>query len=134
MDENAINEHALGVGKVFTWHECNVPDAAKAKEFYGNVLDWEYETMPMGGDMGDYTMIKANGKTVAGIMPTVGDYAHVPPHWSVYIAVDDVDARAALVTENGGQIVVPAFSIPGVGRMCLCQDNQASHFWLFTGG
>lgn len=84
--------------------------------------------------MGDfnYTMLKVNGTSVAGVMETTGpDMEHVPPHWAVYHAVDDVDARVAKCVELGATIVVPAMDVPNVGRMCLICDPQGAHLWLY---
>lgn len=125
-------DHATNVGNVFVWHECNVPDSAKAAEFYTDIFGWGTETMPMG-EMGDYTMFTHNGMPIAGIMATVGDMADVPPHWSTYISCDDVDAKAARVVELGGKVMVPAMDVPTVGRMCLVSDPQGAVFWLYKG-
>src|SRR5262249_5709613 len=127
-----MSEMATNVGKTFVWHECNVPDAEAAKAFYTGLFGWETKDMDMG-PMGTYTILENNGMGVGGIMPTVGDMAHVPPHWSVYIATDDVDASAEKATELGAEVMVPAFSIPTVGRMSLIKDPQGAHFWLFKG-
>lgn len=130
VTQEEINAQAQNVGMTFVWHECNVPDGDAAKAFYCDALGWTTESMPMG-EMGDYTMFCNNGMPVAGIMPTVGEMAHVPPHWSTYISVDDVDARASKIASLGGTIVVPAFDVPTIGRMCLCQDPQGAHFWIY---
>lgn len=118
-------------GRAFAWHEANVPDAAKAVKFYTEVVGWTTQSMPMGGDMGEYTMFCAEGTPVCGLMPTVGDMANVPPHWSVYIRVDDVDSAVSKAQAAGGKVVVPAFEVPTVGRMSLLQDDQGAHFWVF---
>lgn len=127
-----MSEQAANVGSVFVWHEVNVPDAGKAKDFYTEIFGWGTEDMPMG-DMGTYTMFTKNGMPVGGIMATVGDMAHVPPHWSTYIACDDVDAKAARVVELGGNLMVPAFDVEGIGRMALVADPQGAVFWLYKG-
>lgn len=125
-----MSESATNIGKTFVWHECNVPDAAAAKEFYTNLLGWTSTDYDMG-EMGTYTMFVNNDIPVGGIMATVGEMAHVPPHWSVYMACNDVDAGAAKAAEMGATVVVPAFDVPSVGRMSLIQDPQGAHFWLF---
>lgn len=122
--------HAENVGNSFPWHELNVPDQAAAIEFYGNVMGWTTHEMDMG-EMGTYTMFCNDCAVICGIMPTVGEHANVPPHWSVYLAVNDVDATAAKVQSGGGTVMVPAFDIPTVGRMCLCQDPQGAVFWIY---
>jgi predicted enzyme related to lactoylglutathione lyase len=125
-----MSDHATAVGSTFIWHECNVPDAAAAKAFYTNLLGWGTSDMDMG-PMGTYTMFMKGEQAIGGIMPTVGDMADVPPHWSIYIAVDDVDAKASQAESLGAKIVVPAFDVPTVGRMALVSDPQGAHFWLY---
>lgn len=127
-----MSEHALAAGTTFPWHEVYVPDSEAAKHFYKEALGWEAMDYEMG-EMGNYPMLIANGKPIAGIMGTRGNpqMEGVPPHWSVYVAVADVDATVAKVLALGGTVVVPAMDVPGVGRMCLLQDPQGAHFWVF---
>jgi uncharacterized protein len=132
MTQEELDARSLNMGKTFVWHECNVPDVAAAKSFYSQVVGFTTQDMPMG-EMCTYTMFCNNGIPVGGIMATVGEMANVPPHWSVYISVADVDASASKATELGGKILVPAFDIPTIGRMCLVQDPQGAAFWLFRG-
>ena len=114
-----------------SWHELMTTDWRAAMKFYEAVFHWQpTEQMDMG-EMGAYTMFVNNGMPVGGIMPTVGEHADVPPHWSTYIAVADVDAAAGRVTSLGGTVMVPAFDVPTIGRMSLCQDPQGAVFWLF---
>lgn len=129
MDQQAVN-----VGSTFVWHEVYLPDAAKAIEFYTKALDFGVDEMDMG-EMGTYKMLTRNGAPVAGVMSTteMPDMQDVPPHWSTYLGVDDVDARLAKCTSMGATIVVPPMDIPGVGRMALISDPQGAHIWLFKG-
>ncbi|MBV7414696.1 MULTISPECIES: VOC family protein [Aeromonas] len=131
-EQDMAREHALAEGKTFTWHELYVPDGEAGVRFYTEVLGWQTELMEMEG--GNYPMLVANGRPVAGVQATRDNpqMAGVPPHWATYIAVDDVDARLAKVTAHGGSVVVPAMDIPTVGRMALIADPQGAHIWLFT--
>jgi len=56
----------------------------------------------------------------------------VPPHWAIYMAVDDVDAKVEEAVGLGSTLVVPAMDVPTVGRMALMSDPQGAHFWFFT--
>lgn len=118
-EQDMAREHALAQGSAFTWHELYVPDAETGIRFYTEVLG---------------SMLVVNGRPVAGAQTTRDnpDMAGVPPHWATYIAVDDVDARVAKVSQHGGSVVVPALNIPEVGRMALIADPQGAHIWLFT--
>lgn len=121
------------VGKTFVWHEINCPDAAAAKKFYTEALGWGSQDMDMG-EHGTYTMFTVEGTPVAGVMPTgAPGMPPIPTHWSTYIAVDDVDARAQKIVELGGELVVPGFDIPGIGRTALVKDPQGATFYLFRG-
>ncbi len=125
--------HSLAAGKAFPWHECYVPDVDAAVDFYTKAFDMGIEEMDMG-PMGTYKMLKIGGVPLAGIMSTdvMGD-GNIPPHWAVYMSVDDVDARVEKATGLGANVVVPAMDIPNVGRMALISDPQGAHIWLYKG-
>lgn len=126
-----MDQHALAAGRAFPWHELYVPDVEKGIEFYTKVFGLGTDSMDMG-PMGKYHMLTANGKAVAGSMSTNNpDMQGVPPHWAVYMTVDDVDARLNLATQNGATVVVPAMDVPNVGRMALIADPQGAHIWIY---
>lgn len=119
------------VGRTFVWHELYVPDVEKARDFYREALDMDSKAMDMG-EMGSYTMLAREGNGVCGIVGTNNPQMQgVPPHWAVYLSVDDVDARVAKSLELGATLVVPAMDIPTVGRMAQIADPQGAHIWLF---
>ncbi|MGX9079924.1 aminotransferase class IV, partial [Klebsiella pneumoniae] len=72
-----------------TRDELYVADGEAGVRFYGEVLGWESQTVEMEG--GSYPMLVANGRPVAGVQSTRGNpqMADVPPHWAIYVAVDD---------------------------------------------
>lgn len=127
-----MEQHALAEGSTFVWHEVYAPDAEAAASFYTEALDFGTQEMPMGED-GVYRMLTRDGVPVAGIMSTSpGSPAEgAPPHWSTYIAVDDVDARLAKCQSLGATIVHGPMDVPGVGRMVLIKDPQGAVVWLF---
>jgi predicted enzyme related to lactoylglutathione lyase len=109
----------------FSWCELMTRDVDGSKKFYKQVLGWEMEEMPMEG--GAYTIIKAGGQGVAGIMampPKVPK--EVPSHWAAYVTVDDADAVAKKAQDAGATIVVPPTDVPKVGRFCTFQDPQGA--------
>ena len=129
---NEMDQHAMACGLAFPWHELNVPDVDAAIDFYTKALDMGTQDFPH--EMGTYKMLTVGGTPVGGAMSTNSPEMagmNVPPHWAVYMAVDDVDARLEKVTANGGTVVVPAMDIPKVGRMALIADPQGAHIWLF---
>ena len=109
----------------FVWFEHISTDTDAAARFYGEVLSWGVNKM----EMGDFTypMITVGEGAVGGYV----NKADVPPSWLAYLSVEDVDASARAVVENGGSVMAEPFSIPGVGRMAVVIDPQGGAFSLF---
>lgn len=106
----------------FFWNELMTRDSEAAKTFYGDILGWTFEAMPMG-DNGTYWICKDGDKAVGGIFDmSQPDFEGMPPHWFSYVAVDDVDARLEKATKAGASLKRPVFDIPGVGRIAIVQD------------
>ena len=109
------------------FNELNTHDSAAARAFYGNVLGWTFEPMPMG-DGSNYWLIRSGDEIAGGIFEMVHEaFAGVPEHWFTHIAVDDLHARVKLVTDNGGVITRPPFKVPGVGTMAVLQAKSGSY-------
>jgi predicted enzyme related to lactoylglutathione lyase len=95
-----------------------VPDSARARDFYEAVLDWS----AVPGRV-------AEGWQVEGPTPMVGigGGAERPETVPMY-AVDDIEVAVLAVQTAGGQ----AGSIEQMpyGRTALCRDDQGLPFWL----
>jgi predicted enzyme related to lactoylglutathione lyase len=114
----------------FSWCELMTPDVASAKRFYGELFGWEMLDMPME-DM-TYTVLKAAGGPVGGILPTPKAAAGMPPHWGIYVTVEDVDATALRAVALGGKICMGPQDIPNVGRFCVIQDPSGAVLHAIT--
>ena len=118
----------------FVWYELMTPDPAGAQVFYREVVGWEIdaagESLPNGGE---YRMIRrSDGKEQGGLFTLSGEMTANPPGWLGYIHVPDVDAAVARIVEAGGELHMPAFDMPGVGRMAMVGDPQGALFYLMT--
>lgn len=115
----------------FVWYELMTTDPVAAQAFYTQVVGWQATDSGMPGM--DYTLLAAGPHQVGGLMalPPEARAAGVPPNWSGYLAVDDVDAKAAAVLQAGGQLLRPAADIPGVGRFAVVADPAGAAFCLF---
>jgi len=103
------------------WVDVMTSDIDKARQFYGELFGWEYET----GDEeknGGYTTARKNGKTVAGLMQKDEDQAGMPDVWSTYLRSDDAEATASAVAANGGQVYIPPMDVPEQGHMAIFGD------------
>ncbi|MDJ0386783.1 VOC family protein [Roseomonas sp. E05] len=119
---------------VFIWYELMTTDAPAATAFYRAVLGWGARSAGQPGT--DYTLLLAGDAPVAGAMtmPQDGSCAgEGRPTWIGDIAVEDVDAMAARVTEAGGSILRPPEDIPGIGRFAVAADPEGTVFVLFRG-
>jgi predicted enzyme related to lactoylglutathione lyase len=127
------NNHIMATGKTFVWHQIYGANAQASIDFYTKALDWGTDEFPMG-EGHSYKILTANGSGVAGVVATKDpkhpELQDVPPHWSVSITVDDVDARVRKCESLGAKVLQGPFDIPTVGRMALLQDPQGATFWL----
>ncbi len=107
------------------WNELMTKDPAKAAAFYQKVLGVEVETMEQPKP---YTVLKANGSPVAGVLTMTPEMGDLPDSWDVYFASEDVDATTEKALAAGATAVREPFDIPGVGRMAVLQDPQGAVF------
>jgi len=113
-----------------SWSELMTTDVAGAKSFYTKLFGWEYEDAPMEGMT--YTVIKANGEEMAGLMSMPEQAQGAPPAWGLYITVDNVDETAEKASAMGATIHLPPQDIPEVGRFCVLQDPQGAFISIIS--
>jgi uncharacterized protein len=111
----------------FVWYELMTTNMTAAETFYRGVIGWSAKDAGMPGM--SYTLFSMGEAGVAGLM-TLPDAA-LKPGWIGYIAVDDVDASAALAKRAGGAIHRAPDDIPGVGRFAVTADPQGAVLALF---
>ncbi|HMK43350.1 MAG TPA: VOC family protein [Dissulfurispiraceae bacterium] len=114
----------------FSWSELLTTDVEAAKSFYVKLFGWETEEMAMPGMT--YTVVKAGGKEVGGIMAIPKEAQGMPPTWGTYVTVDDVDATAKTAEAHGARLLLPPQDIPNVGRFCVLQDPQGAVINVIT--
>jgi hypothetical protein len=112
------------------WVDIQVPDVDAALAFYGPVLGWTFRDT--GAGHGGYRVCLVDGRSVAGIGPEHA--AELPTAWLVYLASEDADATAKLVTENDGSLLADPFDIPNVGRIAVATDSTGGAFGVFQAG
>jgi predicted enzyme related to lactoylglutathione lyase len=117
--------------KSFVWYELMSTDVAAAKSFYGKVVGWDTEDVPMPGMT--YTLLRVKDTQIGGMMtlPPEARDAGMKPCWVGYIAVDEVDSAAVEVRRLGGKVYREPADIPNVGRFAVVADPQGAAFNLF---
>ena len=112
----------------FVHIELHTGDTGKAKDFYGQLLDWKLEDMDMG-EM-TYTMVNVGDEgTGGGIMAKMSPEA--PSAWMPYVSVDDVDAAASKVSELGGTILAEKQEVPNMGWFVIIADPTGATIGLW---
>ncbi len=107
-----------------TWNELSTSDTAKAGDFYSGLFGWSKNVQQMGPMT--YTTFR-NGDRPAGGMYTP-EMGKIPPHWLVYFAVDDTDAKVKQANELGATTIAPPMDIPNTGRFAVLADPQGAVF------
>ncbi|QHS11864.1 VOC family protein [Shewanella sp. Arc9-LZ] len=113
------------------WIELATHDWAAGKAFYQALFGWGADDMPM--PEGHYTMLQIDGDDIAAMYPMPAEMEALPTHWTIYFAVDDVDATSKVVTQAGGEIIAGPHSVGDAGRMALCTDPEGCRFALWQG-
>lgn len=112
------------------WNELQTRDTRAACNFFTELLGWSWDHMENPG-VGTYHVCKVGDRPNGGVMtmpPNVPD--QVPPYWTVYFAVEDVDAMTERARELGGKVWVEPMDIE-VGRFSVVADRQGGGFTLF---
>ncbi len=117
------------------WYELLTTDAERAKDFYETVVaGWRVgEASPQHDG---YREINLTSGGHAGGMMQLNEHmiaGGAKPVWLGYIGVEDVDATVADVQSRGGKVHLPAFDIPGIGRIAMVADPQGNPFYVMRG-
>ena len=63
---------------------------------------------------------------VGGMMAIQPEWGEVPPHWSIYLCVENCDESLTKAESLGAGVVVPATSVSDI-RFALLRDPQGIH-------
>jgi predicted enzyme related to lactoylglutathione lyase len=105
--------------------ELHTRDYDKTVQFYRDVFGWQPRVLADEPGF-RYTTYGDESDPRAGIMDASAFLPpDVPPHWSVYIAVADVDATLGRAKDLGGQVVMAAEDTP-YGRLASVSDTTGA--------
>jgi predicted enzyme related to lactoylglutathione lyase len=99
--------------------ELGVPDAGRAKRFYGALLGWSFETTH-----GENAWIETGG--VRGGLHDGDDASSIV----LYLTVPDIETAVRRVRELGGE-ADEAGPLGESGRYTSCRDDQGVVFGLY---
>ncbi len=121
----AISETTTGsrdTGRI-VWHDLitDTPEASRA--FYGELFGWEFEQPAGGIGVGDddtYMLIRHNGVLIGGMVDAnVLNRDSEISQWVTVMSVGDIDAAAAGVAANGGEVLTPPTDVGPRGTMAV---------------
>ncbi|HET7806986.1 MAG TPA: VOC family protein [Gaiellaceae bacterium] len=102
--------------------EIPADDTGQAREFWGSLFGWEFETYP---GPSEYHMTRLGEQQGAAIMGAEGKTGTRP-----YFDVDDINAGIARVKELGGE-ADGAMPVPQMGWFATCTDPHGNEFGLW---
>lgn len=123
---NHTGAQAVNSPNCLIWNELQTHDTAAAGEFYGQVFGWGQNV----SDDGYVVFNDAGGRGHAGGMAIRPEWGEVPPNWSVYFLVSDLDAAVARLKELGGKVHNGPFPLGDMGAMAVVSDPQGGVFTL----
>jgi uncharacterized protein len=136
MSENAAAEQiTMPKHGEFCWTEIATNNLETCKSFYSNVFGWEYKGTDATGGGFEYLEFGINPRNSGAlyqINPNWFEGNPPPPHFLVYIAVDDVDEIATKAFDLGARIIKPPMEIPNVGKMCIINDPTGAMIAFIT--
>jgi predicted enzyme related to lactoylglutathione lyase len=101
-----------------SWVDLAVHDVEAAQHFYGELLDWKFDST----EDGRYTYCLKDGRKVAGLYG-IPQGSQQPPAWNTYLGVDDLDAEVAKVTGLGATVVKGPKEYVDGGRVAVITDT-----------
>lgn len=121
-----IGAELVNMTNTLVWNELATQDTAAARAFYHAVFGWTGEP-----DANDYTTFVQDGRRHAGMMKLDSNWdSNTPANWTVYFAVDDLNATTAKAQQLGGNVIMPSIPAGEVGTLAIVQDPQGATFAL----
>jgi predicted enzyme related to lactoylglutathione lyase len=124
-----ITSHSPGT---FSWVELATTDQKAGVDFYRSLFGWDVNDQPIGENE-VYSMLSLRGKDAAAAYTMRDDERKmgVPPHWSMYVSVANVDESATRAESLGAKVLAPPFDVMEHGRMAVLQDPAGAVFQLW---
>ncbi len=115
------------------WHDLTVEHPVEIREFYREVIGWNFEEVAMQDDeteYSDFLMKSEEGSPVAGICAQRGNNQGIPPQWIMYISVDDVELSVKNALKLGAKLIKEQKAKDGSVFYAILEDPAGAFFAL----
>jgi uncharacterized protein len=103
--------------------EFPADDTEKAREFWGGLFGWQFESYPGPSEYHMTRIAEQQGGAISNSEPGKRGTR-------TYFDVDDINAGAARVNELGGKADQP-MPVPNMGWFATCTDPHGNEFGLW---
>lgn len=107
------------------WVEGLHRDLQAARDFYGRLMGWEFESS--GGEP-EYLVARHRGCAVAGLAPMPESLEDVDGVWMTHVAVDSAADAAEAATAAGGTVMAGPMHLPPAGSLTVIRDPTGAVF------
>jgi Predicted enzyme related to lactoylglutathione lyase len=116
------------------WIDLQSADRDGAVAFYAGVFGWDV-TEPREAT-GMFALASIDAGPVAAIGPLDSELVEQGARsaWTLYLAVDDLDAAVASAPDAGGRVILPPGDLGGGVRLALVADPVGSIVGFWEGG
>jgi uncharacterized protein len=116
--------------------EIHVDEMERATKFYGKVFGWTFEDWTDFAGM-PYMGAVTGGEDQPGINGALMQRQGPPPElnqpmngYACTMGVADYDATEAKILENGGQVAMPKYALPGMAWQGYYKDTEGNIFGI----
>ncbi len=113
----------------FVWSELLTTDHEAAFRFYSAIFGWQKLRDHDMGAMGKYLIYGTAGKELGGMFTKSKDMP-MPPLWSYYVQIADLDAAIERAKSKGARLLNGPMEVPGGARIAQLSDPQGAAFAL----
>jgi predicted enzyme related to lactoylglutathione lyase len=116
------------LGNPVTHFELMGPNGDAQRDFYSNVFDWQVNEVE---GFGGYYLVQTGDGQLGG---AVGQGSEEMPNYvTIYVSVDEIDAKLEEIENAGGQTVLPRTEIPDMVTYALFKDPAGNLVGLVEG-
>jgi uncharacterized protein len=105
----------------------NADDVSRARGFYEKTFGWQFESWGPP----NFYLIRTGSDEDPGLHGALQERREIVKGKPMYgfectIGVDSIDETIAAIEANGGKVVMPKFTIPGVGTLIFFEDTEGT--------